>query len=120
MLSPQTHAEIADALHSIAHTRRYRRVWQGLRIGMMVVLSLFLALLLTYTGLAFATGASVWYWSFLLIGDAVLIALLVTVIRYTGITRLFDTEIAKATQRLHAAGYRPAPRDEAAVEVDAA
>jgi len=132
MLPPKTRAEIADAWHTIAHTERYRRIWRAVRAGMLVVLSGFLALLVAYTGLAFAAGAGAWYWSFLLVGDGFLVFLLVMVARHRGTERMFDAEVAKATQRLHAAGYRPVLRghrvlvapldapDDAAVEMDAA
>lgn len=122
----------ADAQRSIAHTERYRRVWRAVRTGMLVMLSIFLALLLVYTGIAIATQAGAWHWGFLLIGDAFLTFLLVMVARHRGTDRVFDADVAAATQRLHAAGYRPVLRggrvllaplnapDDAAVEVEGA
>jgi hypothetical protein len=123
---------VADAQHSIAHAERYRRLWRAVRVGMLAMLSIFLALLLVYTGIAITAQAGAWHWGFLLVGDAFLIFLLVMVARHRGTERMFDAEVATATQRLHAAGYRPVLRggrvlvaplnapDDAAVEVEGA
>ena len=123
---------VADAQRSIAHAERYRRLWRAVRVGMLVMLSIFLTLLLVYTGIAIGSQAGAWHWGFLLVGDAFLIFLLVMAARHRGTERLFDADVATATQRLHAAGYRPVLRggrvlvaplnapDDAAVEVEGA
>ncbi|WP_448192457.1 hypothetical protein [Azospirillum sp. sgz301742] len=123
---------VTDAQHSIAHAERFRRLWRAVRVGMMVLLSVFLAILIVYTGIAIGTQAGAWHWGFLLVGDAFLVSLLVMVARHRGTERLFDADVASATQRLHAAGYRPVLRggrvlvaplnapDDAAVEVEGA
>ena len=121
--------EVADALGSIAHTERYRRIWRAVRVAMLVMLSIFLTLLVVYTGLAFAAQKGVWHYSFLLVGDAFLAFLIVMVLRHRDTERMFDAEVATATERLRSAGYRPVLKngrvlaaplgapDEAAVEV---
>lgn len=110
-ISPKERAVLADAQRSIAHAERFRRIWRTVRIAMVAVLSIFLTLLLFYTGLAIAGGAGAWHWSFLLVGDGFLLFMLVMVLRYRGTERMFDAEVATATQRLNAAGYRPVLRD---------
>ena len=121
--------EVTDAQRTIAHTERYRRIWRAVRVAMLVMLSIFLTLLVVYTGLAVAAEKGVWHYSFLLVGDAFMVFLIVMVLRHRGTERMFDAEVATATEQLRSAGYRPVLRggqvlvaplgapDEAAVEV---
>ena len=102
---------VAEARETIARAERFRRVWRAVRVGMLVMLSIFLTLLVVYTGLAVAAEKGAWHYSFMLVGDAFLAFLIVLVLRHRGTERMFDDEVATATERLTAAGYRPVVKD---------
>ncbi|HYG90473.1 MAG TPA: hypothetical protein VD978_29910 [Azospirillum sp.] len=113
--------EVAEARDTIARAERFRRVWRTVRIAMVVVLGIFLTVLVVYTGLAVAAAKGAWHYTFMLVGDAFLAFLIVLVLRHRGTDRMFDAEIATATGRLKAAGWRPVVRDgDVLVERDAA
>ncbi|PWC55016.1 hypothetical protein [Azospirillum sp. TSO22-1] len=103
--------EITEARDTIARAERFRRVWRTVRVAMLVVLAVFLALLVVYTALAFAAAKGAWHYVFMLVGDGFLAFLIVVVLRHRGTDRMFDAEIATATGRLAAAGWRPVRRD---------
>lgn len=104
-------AEVAEARDIIARAERFRRVWRTVRIAMLAVLAIFLTLLVVYTGLAVAAAKGAWHYVFLLVGDGFLAFLMVLVLRHRGTDRMFDAEIATATGRLEAAGWRPVIKD---------
>ena len=111
MIPPKHRTDIAEAQRTLAQTRRYRRAWRLVRMGMIAILSIFLTLLIVYTGLALSADVGAWYWGYLLLGDAFLAFMLTMVIRYRGAERMFDSEEEKANRQLAAAGFRPVLRD---------
>lgn len=100
MTPPSAAAEARDA---ITRAEGFRRVWRTVRFAMLAVLVVFLALLLTYTGLAVWADKGAWHIVFLLVGDSFLGALIALVVRHRGIDLMLDADVAAATDRLAAA-----------------
>ncbi|WP_431859874.1 hypothetical protein [Azospirillum sp.] len=103
--------DVAEARDTIARAERFRRLWRIIRVAMLAVLGIFLALLVVYTGLAVAAAKGAWHYVFMLVGDAFLAFLMVLVLRHRGTERMFDAEVATATDRLRASGWRPVIKD---------